>query len=190
MTRRFLFFLTFCVLPAVAPAQVAEFSFSGGVSRFGGATLATNPDYTLGDGVRIALRMTLNTWRFMGHEFGYGYAHSNVSSQGQSAGFSIHQGFYNFLVYGTPEGSRVRPFATGGVHFSSFVPPGGSVYYGVTKFGYNYGGGLKFRLSGPWGARIDFRQFRTGKPDFLATPTPPSGWLTQTEISAGVSFNL
>jgi opacity protein-like surface antigen len=191
MMRKCFVLFAFCAFAAIAPAQVAEFSVSGGVSRFKDAPLQTNPpDFTLGDGARIALRFTLNTWRFMGHEFGYGYAHSNVTSQGQSVGFSIHQGFYNFLVYFTPEGAPIRPFVTGGGHFSSFVPPGGSVYYGITKFGYNYGGGLKFKVTGPFGARVDFRQYRTGKPDFGFTSTAPSGWLSQNEITAGVSFNF
>jgi hypothetical protein len=43
---------------------------------------------------------------------------------------AIHQGFYNYLVYATKEGFRVRPFATGGGHFSNFVPPGVSVTQG------------------------------------------------------------
>ena len=57
----------------------------------------------------------------------------------------IHQGMYNFLPYATPKGSKIRPFATGGVHFSTFYPPGASVFQGngVTKFGYNYGAGVK-----------------------------------------------
>ena len=190
MMRKCCLLFGFCAFAAIAPAQVAEFSVSGGVSRMGGALLASNPDYTLGDGARIGIRFTINAWRFMGHEFGYGYAHSNISSQGQSVGFSIHQGFYNFLVYATPEGSRIRPFATGGVHFSSYVPPGGSSYYSITKFGFNYGGGLKFRVSGPFGARIDFRQYNTGKPDFGITEAAPSGRLRQTEITAGVSYNF
>ena len=194
MMRKCSVLLAFFAFAAIATAQVAEFSVSGGVSRYGGAALVTNPDdLVLGDGARIALRFTVNAWRFMGHEFGYGYAHSSIATQGQSYGMSIHQGFYNFLVYGTPEGSRIRPFVTGGIHFSSFVPPGGSSYYSVTKFGVNYGGGLKFKVSGPFGARIDFRQYNTGKPDFgnvgLNVPAP-SGRMTQTEITAGVSYNF
>jgi opacity protein-like surface antigen len=192
MMRKWLFCLALGTFATAASAQVAEFSVSGGVSRFGDAVLVQDQgvDYTLGNGARIALRMTLNTWRYMGHEFGYGYAHSNISVQDQSVGFSIHQGFYNFLVYGTPEGTRVRPFVTGGVHFSSFVPPGASSYYSVTKFGFNYGLGLKARVSGPFGVRVDFRQYNTGKPDFLGTMTAPSGRLTQTEVSAGITFNM
>jgi|SRR5690242_12489595 len=181
---------------AVANAQVAEFSVSGGVSRFGDATLISDPsvgNVTIGNGFRLGLRLTLNTYRFMGWEIGYGYAHSNINIPGQgSVGLPVHAFFGDFLVYATPEGSRVRPFACGGIGFNSFFPPGSSVYYGnqQTKFGPNYGGGIKFKISGPFGARIDIRQYNTGKPDFFQTSVGPSGRLKQTEVTVGVSYNL
>ena len=78
---------------------------------------------------------------------------------------AIHQGFYNMLVYATPEGSRFRPFATGGGHFSNFVPPCSAQYgQGSNKFGVNYGGGLKVRVSDKFLVRADYRQYLTGKP--------------------------
>lgn len=186
---------------SAASAQVFEFSVSGGVSRFGDAELieanpATgDPRITLDDGFRLALRGTLNTYRFFGHEIGYAYSRSSAVIEeglGGSVSLPIHSFGYNFLVYGTPEGMRIRPFATGGLHFSSFFPPGSSVYYGnqVTKFGFNYGAGLKARITGMWGVRIDVRQFNTGKPDLFVTAAGPSGRLKQTEISAGISINL
>ena len=193
MMRKLLFAAVLCSCATIASAQVAEFSVSGGVSRFGNTPLVTNPDITLGSGFRLAFRLTLNTYRFFGHEIGYGYAHTSANVAGSaSTGMPVHTGFYDFLVYATPEGSRVRPFATGGVNFSSFVPPGASVYYGnqVTKFGINYGGGLKVKLSGPFGARIDIRQYNTGKPDMFQSAVAPSGRLKQTEISVGVVYNL
>jgi opacity protein-like surface antigen len=191
MMRKCWILLGFGLFATIAPAQVFEASVSGGVSRLGDAALQTNPtDYTLGNGARLDFRITLNTWRFMGHEIGYGYSHSNITTQGQSIGFSIHEGYYNFLVYATPEGSRIRPFVTGGVHFASYVPPGGSVYYSVTKFGYNYGAGLKFIVSGPFGARVDFRQYSTGKPDFGITQLAPSGRINQSVFTVGFSYNM
>ncbi len=41
-------------------------------------------------------------------------------------GMATHQGFYDFLVYATPEGSKIRPFIAAGAQFSNFVPPGSS----------------------------------------------------------------
>ena len=124
----------------LASAQVAEFSLSGGVSRFGNTSLGTNVDsagnaskVTINNGFRLTFRFTLNTYKFMGHEFGYAYNRSGVNlGTGGTVPMSIQQGFYDFLVYATPEGSRIRPFAAGGAQFSSFFPPGASVYYGKT----------------------------------------------------------
>ena len=180
----------------LATAQVGELSISGGVSRFGNANLGSTVDQlglpvavTIDNGFRLTFRFTLNTYRFMGHEFGYAYNHSNLIIAGVKSSMPIHQGFYNFLFYATPEGSRIRPFATGGVHFTSFVPPGASVYYGneVTKFGVNYGGGIKVKVATNWLVRFDFRQYETGKPFNIPGA---SGRLFQNEISAGVSFIL
>ena len=101
---------------------------------------------------------------------------------------AIHQGHYNFLAYATPEGSIFRPFATGGGHFSNFVPPGASATQGQgsNKFGFNYGGGLKVRIGEKWQVRADFRQFITGKP--FGDSIPVSGNLRQTEITLGFGF--
>jgi hypothetical protein len=178
----------------LATAQVGELSISGGVSRFGDASLGNTLDQlgnplavTIDNGFRLTFRFTLNTYRFMGHEFGYAYNRSNLIVAGVKSSMPIHQGFYNFLFYATPEGSRIRPFATGGVQFTSFVPPGASVYYGteVTKFGVNYGGGIKLKVTDIIGLRFDFRQYNTGKPFHLSDQ---SGRLNQLEASVGAAL--
>jgi opacity protein-like surface antigen len=187
-------------LAAAAAAQVAEFSFSGGQSRLSNRAIgslstgagAKSDDLELRDGFRFGFRMTLNNWRFFGHEVGYAYNRTQLRVNGtppQDFGTAIHQGFYNFLVYAMPEGSKVRPFAAGGGHFSSFQFPGYSVTQGggSTKFGFNYGGGLKVRAGEKFIVRFDLRQYQTGKPfDFPMQ----SGLLRQTEISAGFGIGL
>jgi hypothetical protein len=98
-----------------------------------------------------------------------------------------HQGFYNFLLYLTPEGSRIRPFGAGGGHFSTFVPPGASVTYGTgtTKYGVNYGAGIKVRVTEIWALRFDVRDYLTTKPfDLIGR----SGALHQVEASAGLGI--
>jgi opacity protein-like surface antigen len=180
-------------------AQVAEFSVSGGQSRLrnnGIGTLSTTggtkDDVQLRDGFRLGFRLTLNNWRFFGHEFGYGYNRTQFRIAGsppQDYGTAIHQGFYDFLVYAAPEGKRVRPFAAGGGQFSNFIFPGGSVSQGggSTKFGFNYGGGIKARVSQMFMIRLDLRQYQSGKP--FGFPLA-AGLLRQTEVSAGVAFVL
>jgi hypothetical protein len=179
-----------------ALAQVGEISVSGGVSRIGDriGTLseAASDFYEMSSGFRLAFRFTINPSRFLGHEFGYAYNRSKLQPEeggtdADEISIPIHQGFYNALIYATPEGSRIRPFATGGAHFSSFFPPGASVYYGnqETKFGVNWGGGIKARVTDVWGIRLDLRQYLTPKPFDLFNQ---DGWMKQWEISGGVAF--
>jgi len=170
-------------------AQSFEVGGHGGTMRLSNKSLGQLGirDLTrveLDDGWRIGFRTTFNNWRFLGHEVGYAYNRTKLVIGNDEAGFGVHQGFYNFLAYATPEGSRVRPFVAGGGHFNNFVPPGASATSGQgdTKFGFNYGGGIKVKLNHMFGMRLDMRQYVTGKPFDLPNQT---GKLRQTEISAG-----
>ncbi|PWU04886.1 MAG: hypothetical protein C5B51_15990 [Terriglobia bacterium] len=197
-------------LSPAAFAQSFELAVSGGQSEFTGnknlGTATSDPasgQYVMKEGFRLTFRLTFNQGRFFGHEIGYSYNHTSVdapavtsssltgttTTPAQNFSVPIHQGFYNFLVYATPEGTHVRPFAAGGVHFSSFVPPGASVSYGTqtTKYGINYGGGLKVRITSIWGVRFDARWYNTSKPFNFYNQT---GRLQQLEIGGGLTFNL
>jgi opacity protein-like surface antigen len=190
--------LALFVFAGAVSAQMAEVAISGGVSALSNKVLGSasgttkgGDDLSLDNGFRMAFRFTLNPQTFFGHEIGYAYNRTTLkyqSSSSSDAGMAIHQGFYNFLVYATPEGFRIRPFATGGVHFSNFVPPGASVTsgQGTNKMGFNYGGGVKLKLTDMFGIRVDLRQYQTGKPFDLGG----SGLLRQTEVSAGISIRL
>lgn len=174
--------LAFAVAAGLA-AQSFEVGAGGGIQRMSNRSLGSG--YTLDDGWRFGFRMAFNSWKFMGQETGYGYNRTKLLLNGQDqGGMAVHQGFYNFLLYGTPEGSRVRPFAAGGGHFSNFVPPGASATQGQgsTKFGINYGGGVKVKINHMWGIRMDIRQYMQGKPFGLPGA---SGQLRLTEVSAG-----
>ena len=208
--RTWLAVTTLAGISASAFGQTFEASLNFGRSLFGGSktqgTVSADPNsakYIYKDGFHMALRMTINTKQFMGYEFGYAYNRTSieipasapasaggqpvVTAAAESVGVPIHHGFANVLLYATPEGTHVRPFVAGGGHFSAFVPPGASVSYGnqTTKFGFNYGGGVKVRTSENWGFRVDGRFYESAKPfQFFNT----SGRLRQLELSAGVSF--
>ena len=177
------------LLAEAAIAQVGEASISMGVSNFRSARVGSvtvdGPSVKLDNGFRLAARFTINTKRFIGHEFGYAYSRSNLREL--RSPLPVHQGFYNFLLYATPEGARFRPFAAGGGHFSSFYPPGTSAYSGngFTKFGVNYGAGVKYRLNEVLQIRLDLRDYVTGKPFGLLNS---SGALQQLEYSAGMGI--
>lgn len=188
----------FFVVSAVALAQTAEVSLSLGAARISSGLLGD-----LGNGAnlkadanfRIGARFTFNQGSRFGHEIGYAYNHAKLTEtlgNGQNTDLGslpVHQGMYNFLVYAFKPGTLVRPFATGGVHFSSYYPPGSSVFAGngTTKFGFNYGAGVKIKLGSLLLGRVDFREYMNGKPNF---GTNPSGLMRMYEISAGVGVGF
>ncbi len=186
-----------CVLmgTAVTYGQGAEASVSLGMGIFNdknlgdlGVVNAVQQTLRLQNGFRISARFGINSWRFFGHEFGYGYNHTQLVFGGQDkVGMGIHQGFYDFLVHALPEGSGVRPFVCGGGGFATFYPPGSSAFAGngITKFGVNYGGGLKVKLAPIYGVRFDIRDYVTGKPFDLPNV---SGRLHNIEASVGFSI--
>jgi hypothetical protein len=192
--RRSLLAVLFLGSTFAAYGQLGEISLSFGNSRMRNNDLGSIPDaegYLAETNFRFALRFTVNNYTFFGHEFGYAYNRGKLILPGQGEiGMPIHQGMYNFLVYATPEGSRIRPFAAGGGHFSTFYPPGSGVFQGngFTKFGFNYGGGVKARVSDMFLIRLDVRDYWTGKPDFGIGINEPEGLLKQLEVSAGLAF--
>lgn len=188
---------------ATAWAQLGEVSLSLGKSSLRNNSLGTLPSVTAtGEPAdieldattdfRLGFRFTVNSSTFLGHEIGYAYNRGKLrlhTTPREEVSTPVHQGMYNFLAYATPEGSRVRPFATGGAHFSTFYPPGTGVFSGngVTKFGLNYGGGIKFRVSETLMFRLDVRDYFQGKPDIYGQENI-KGWLHQLETSVGMAF--
>jgi len=184
--------------------QLFEAWFNGGQSLLqsrdlGSTVPATSgglpDDFQLGrSGFRFSFRIAFNGDGHFGHEIQYAYNRTKLIVGGQAAaGMAIHQGGYNYLVYATPEGTRIRPFATGGVLFANFVPPGSSATSGggSTKFGFSYGGGVKIKVTSLFGFRVDVRQATTPKPDFGgALAFERSGWIKMNEISAGIGVGF
>jgi opacity protein-like surface antigen len=187
----------FVVFSSVAWAQSGELWFDAGQSLISNGGLGTDQvfggspnDVELTNGFRFGFRFGINTGGHFGHEIQYAYSRTQLKYNDQGGveqGMAIHQGGYNFLAYATPEGSRIRPFGTGGVGFSNYVPPGSSATSGggSTKFGFSYGGGVKVRVTDLWAVRFDLRQYTTPKPFDLPLK---SGWIRQTEVSAGIGI--
>jgi hypothetical protein len=182
-----------CACAAVSPAQVGEISLNFGwaIMKDNVLGLAANlagTQYKIDNGFSLAARMTLNTKKFVGHEFGYAYSRTKLGASGFSdLELSTHQGFYDFLLYGLPEGSRIRPFLAGGAQFTTFVPPGASAAYGqgTTKYGGNFGGGVKLKINSMFLLRLDARDYVTTKPFNLINQ---SGALHQIEVTAGLGL--
>jgi opacity protein-like surface antigen len=187
----------FLIASLSALAQTAELSASVGAARISNGLLGdlgTGTKLNANATYRIGVRFTFNMGGHMGHEIGYAYNHAKLTetlggAKSDIGGLPVHQGMYNFLGYATKPGTLLRPFATAGIHFSSYFPPGSSVFSGngTTKFGFNYGAGVKFKIGALMLGRLDFREYMNGKPDF---GTKPSGLLHMYEISAGVGVGF
>jgi opacity protein-like surface antigen len=185
----------FLICAGSAWAQSGELWFSAGSSLLSNTGLGTTSptgspnDFKLDNGFKFAFRFGFNTSDYLGHEIQYAYSRSHLISGGvNTGGMAIHQGGYNFLGYAMKSGSRIRPFGTVGLQFANYVPPGSSASYGQgsTKFGFNYGGGVKVRTTEHIALRFDVRRYDTPKPEFGLLQR--NGWLHQTEVSAGVGY--
>jgi opacity protein-like surface antigen len=182
-------------------AQSGEMWLSGGASILSHRDIGSPftdgapDDVQLDHGFRVGFRFGYNSAGHIGHEIQYAYNRSSFNdSTGTilpdpgSEGTAIHQAGYNILYYlnSTNEGAKARPFATVGVHLSDFVLPPSAVRQGSSvRFGVNYGGGIKFKISTLFGVRIDIRGYDTGKPNWKGVLVRQSGILHQTEASVG-----
>ncbi len=170
------------VLAIPALPQSAELGISGGYGVLADKSLGIrdlvrpgdSEEYTLSNGIRIGARMAFNSRAFIGHELAYSYQRASLgyleSMEGGSTStdfgtVNAHHMYYNLVAHATPTETVIRPFVTGGGGFSSFFLPGVSAFSGRadTKFGYNYGGGIKLKVS-QYGIRFDVRNHVTGKP--------------------------
>ncbi|MBV8845512.1 MAG: outer membrane beta-barrel protein [Bryobacterales bacterium] len=173
--------------------QAAELWFNAGESLLSSGLGGLTPnDYYLTNGFRFGFAFTFNPKMFFGAEVAYNYNRTHLHSTSLGAdlgGMAIHQGDFNALAYATKEGSRIRPFATGGIGFANYVPPGTSATSGggSTEFSVNYGGGIKVKLTSLISARLDYKQYATPKPFGLPNA---SGWVHQNVITGGVGIGF
>jgi len=196
-------------LPGTASAQSRELWISMGESSFGFPYFHSNrdlgtsdpagqrSDVQIGNGFRLGFRVAYNSPESFGHEFQYAYNRSNfidntgaiLGHQGSSE-MVIHQAGYNFMYYFTSSERDVRPFATAGIHFSNFGLPKdvSTPHYSSYKLGFNYGLGLKYRITNLFGLRADVRAYETHKPKWGGLLTSPGGLQHQAEASAGLGF--
>ena len=148
------------------------------------SNLANNPN--IGDGWNLGFRFAYNTNGPFGHEFQYTYNRPSTNLSDER--MKLHQFGYNFLYYFGSRESTVHPFATVGVHFADLVLPesAGAPNSTEVKPGFNYGVGLKVRLSTMFGFRADAREYEIGQPEWGGFVSNSRGLLHHTEASAGI----
>lgn len=188
--------LLITLLAAISPAQVAEVSVSARRSQISGSELGSfgfaQQPVRLNSGYGLAARLDIHSGAFLAHELSYGFDRDSLELSGEDLGaVTVHQFFYDLMLHLTPRGAVVRPFVVGGLGFSSFFPPSTDILQtgGTTKFGFNFGGGLKFKLSRLVGLRVDIRDHVSSKPNILNL-SDVTGQLHQVEYSAGLSLSF
>ena len=126
----------------------------------------------------------------------------------------VHHFFYNMIFNLVPyEKSKVVPFVTGGVGLAAYAlsdearaDAANPAVYGIgnlrpyeKRFAYNYGLGVKAKLTSRFGVRADFRHIFSDVPSFglpkessnpAQTVLPIQGKLQMYEASAGIYFHF
>ena len=195
MTRIFCVIILALLTAGEARSQSAELGLTVGVSAFNDNGIGSLRVFeeglipvSLRNGVRIGARWATNSWGFLGHEFSYAFQRTSLKiGGGPPDGMNVQNIYYNFVAHATPLDSSVRPFGTVGAGVSVYFPPGVSSLSGRgnKNFGYNYGGGVKFKLSYKFGLRFDVRDHVTGRPFDL---DDSSGRFHNVEYSATFSL--
>lgn len=195
------------LLPLALAAQSVDMSVSMGAANAGGRSIGSigiidpsqgpvGSPINLGSGFLFSPRLTLHSRKFFSHEFSYVFTRANIKVPVGGAfaldqGMSIGQLFYNAVLSATPEGSKVRPYATAGGGLVSFYPPGFGLFSGVTvnRPGANYGAGVRVQLSELLHTRVDFRQTISPSPRIFQTQDT-SGSFRQNQFSVGLGISF
>lgn len=160
-------------------------------------TMFKSSAYTYG------VRLTYNPYQYYGHEAGYLYTRASLRTNILDANdnrtvfqdkVTIHQAFYNFLIYFMPKGERWRPFITGGVEAFNYGNPKTVGWTGAAthNYGFNYGAGLKLTLFSHVLMRFDLRESITTKPYKLNAEdyTNFGTWLRNQAASVGIGIGF
>ena len=173
--------------------------------------------YATGGKVIVGGEYPLN--KILGFEAAYASGRNNLrltnlTSLNRTAGFGVgsHRLSGNLVLHAPIALLRLRPYLTAGIEYDRFSPARGaetvvatSGFTGSTsvtlnadnKLGFNYGGGVEWKLLRHLGLRLDVRDHVTGSPRFglsmqsgVTGAFPVSGTAQGIEYSAGVVLHL
>ena len=137
------------------------------------------------------------------YELFYGFQRTKVTGEGTSGGDTLFDLDIHYLHLGGTymfPGEKVRPFLSGGLGATHFVPHGSGLNQ-KTYFSLSLGGGVKIPISGHVGLRFEGRGFLTILPDTTEIFCVSSGGaacnvkvqgdvLGQLLLMAGITFSL
>jgi hypothetical protein len=197
---------------ASAGGQTVEVSILRAWARMSktplGSSSPSSPDdhdTTFRNGYSNGLRLTWNPHRYFGYELGYLQTHVTLRAKIQASKsapketydrkVTLHQAFFDFLVYWMPKNERWRPYVVMGAQAQQSPNPHDIPDWTGTatrNYGFHYGMGLKLKLFSHAELRLDGRDSWTGKPYDLSfvDMTQAGGYVRQQEASVGIGFTF
>lgn len=179
------------------------------------------PNQEIVNGGVAGFRLTQNIWNYVSLEqTGMLNGTANVgyripgTNQDYGLGARLRQFHFNPVLHFKPREARVRPFVTMGFGFDYFqiteearrqVGSGVLTPFrqqvnleSISRPSFNYGGGLKAKLTERIGLRFDLRGFVSASPDFGVPPSGPAGAILYTrttplssiQTTGGINFYL
>jgi opacity protein-like surface antigen/outer membrane protein OmpA-like peptidoglycan-associated protein len=181
-------------------AQKVEFGPYGGGSFFSPGSFLTNsptPNTNVGyrfvNGGVLGVRVRENLAEHFGLEQSFTFlGTNNAQLPGGLVGTRLRQFYFNGNLIGYDKESRVRPYFSGGIGVSMFNPSDtasqaqGSID-NSNEFAYNFGGGLKFKLTDHFGLDFSARDFIHKSPAFGAATTDRD-WIHNLQLQGGLLF--
>ncbi len=180
-----------------------------------------NLNFAYGDKILYGGRFNILSRGHWGGEFTYSYQDNTLTLSRQ--GFSgspvqldgaVQHFFYNMIFYPNRyESPKITPFATGGIGFGAYSLSSeararaanptdlgiGTLRPSEKRLAYNYGFGVKAKISSRIGVRADFRHIFSDVPSYglpkessnpAQTVLPIQGKLQMYEASAGIYFHI
>jgi len=192
-------------------AQNWAVGVAGGYGVYHDATIqnAAGASADAGFGSRFAVGavLTEDMYEHIGGELRYTYRDGDpeLSFNGSQVNMDgvAHAVHYDFLFYGTPRRSRIRPFAAVGAGIKRYEATS-RIAQPLDSFGtlshahqvegmVSAGGGVKVALGDRWVLRVDFRDYMTPFPERLFRPVVTSsvhGWLHDFVPTLGVDWTF
>lgn len=202
------------LLLAAAPcvAQSWSVGVAGGFGWYRDASISSaGSSASAGFDPRVSAVAVLNedVSQHFGGELRYTYrdGDSRMRASGQEATLeaSSHAVHYDFLVYATPHGSRVRPYVAAGAGIKYYTATGHEdPAQPLSNFAFlthanevepliSSGAGIKWALAEHWLLRVDFRYYATPFPERLFAPAPGGhihGWLHDFVPLVGIDWTF